>query len=189
MLMVEAAALILMARFVREHHAVWSDAFGYRARPAYAILVGVLSALAFLPVAKLLQHASSVILLRLNWTPHEQEAVEMIRNSPQTLNHLALGLIAIVFAPIVEETFFRGILYPALKDAGFRHLAFWGSALLFAVIHLNAPTFLPLLALALMLTLLYEWTGNLLACILAHCAFNTINFLAILLQDRAMGPL
>jgi membrane protease YdiL (CAAX protease family) len=67
-------------------------------------------------------------------------------------------------------------LYPAIKRIGFRRLALWGSSLLFAAIHLNFLTFVPLLLLSLGLTLLYENTDNLLAPITAHAFFNTLNF-------------
>ena len=43
------------------------------------------------------------------------------------------------------ELLFRGVMYPLIKDAGHPHLALWGSSLLFAVIHVNLVTLLPLL--------------------------------------------
>jgi len=55
-------------------------------------------------------------------------------------------------------------------------LALWGTAGLFALIHFNLLTFLPLMALALVLTYLYERTNNLLAPIAAHSFFNALNF-------------
>ena len=64
----------------------------------------------------------------------------------------------------------------AVKAAGFPRLALWGTALFFALIHFNLATFLPLLLLALVLTWLYEKTGNLLAPIAAHAAFNALQF-------------
>jgi len=47
------------------------------------------------------------------------------------------------------------------------------------LIHLNAPTFVPLFALALALTWLYERTDNLLAPITAHALFNAANYMAV----------
>ena len=82
---------------------------------------------------------------------------------------------------------FRGILYPMLKQAGYRRLGLWGTSLLFAVVHLNAVTFVPLTALALVLTALYEWTNNLLAPIAAHLLFNALNFGMLLLLQQAGG--
>jgi membrane protease YdiL (CAAX protease family) len=53
----------------------------------------------------------------------------------------------------------------------------WVTALFFAAMHLNVASFVPLLVLALVLTFLYEYTDNLLACIIAHSCFNAMNFI------------
>jgi membrane protease YdiL (CAAX protease family) len=91
-----------------------------------------------------------------------------------------------VLAPAAEEMLFRGILYPAIKQAGFPRLALWGTALLFAAIHLNLVTFFPLMVLALGLTWLYERTDNLWSSIIAHALFNAMNFVILY---STLGPL
>jgi membrane protease YdiL (CAAX protease family) len=62
-----------------------------------------------------------------------------------------------------------------------------GVSFLFALIHLNAPIFLPLFALALALTWLYEKTEGLLAPVLAHSLFNAANLL-LLVFGQKYGP-
>src|SRR5204863_6383154 len=86
------------------------------------------------------------------------------------------GCMAIILAPIAEEMLFRGILYPTLKQNGFRRSAFILSSFIFALVHLNLMLIVPLTFLALVLALLYEFTGNLSAPIAAHCLFNALNF-------------
>ena len=93
-------------------------------------------------------------------------------------------MVAIVIAPPAEEALFRGLIYPAVKRAGFPRLAWWGSAVLFAAVHWNLPSFLPLILLALVLTWLYEKTDNLLAPIAAHGLFNALNFVALQVYDQ-----
>jgi membrane protease YdiL (CAAX protease family) len=78
----------------------------------------------------------------------------------------------VVFAPVVEEMLFRGILFPLLKKIGPSSFAYLMSALLFAVIHINLVTFIPLFFLGLVLAWLVERTDNLLAPITAHAVFN-----------------
>jgi len=52
--------------------------------------------------------------------------------------------------------------------------------------HMNLITFVPLTILALVLTALYERTGNLLAPIATHALFNGMNFtLLYWLQEQA----
>ena len=65
------------------------------------------------------------------------------------IKNMVAGLKEI--APLAEEILFRGILYSAVKQAGFPRIALWGSVLLFAVVHMNAVTFVPLVVLALLL--------------------------------------
>ena len=89
------------------------------------------------------------------------------------------GAIAIFVAPPAEELFFRGLLYPTLKQLGLPRLAFWGTAILFGLAHLNLMALIPLIFVAIMLTLLYEETDNLLAPIIAHSFFNTANFVVL----------
>jgi membrane protease YdiL (CAAX protease family) len=84
---------------------------------------------------------------------------------------------------VAEELLFRGVLFPGIRDLGFPRLAVWGNSLLFAGVHLNLATFLPLLLLARVLTRLYEKTGNLVSCITAHSLFNALNFLLLFLTS------
>jgi membrane protease YdiL (CAAX protease family) len=183
-IMVEGAALFLFARFVREHGLGWREAFGWGRGWPMAVGAGIAAGLMFLPVAWALQRGSAELMTHFHIEPREQQAIEVLRHSAAWWNQAGLGLVAIVFAPLVEETFFRGILYPAIKQFGFPRLAVWGTAVLFALVHFNLPTFLPLLVLALMLTYLYEYTGNLLASIAAHCTFNTLNFALLYWMER-----
>jgi uncharacterized protein len=94
-----------------------------------------------------------------------------------------------VFAPLVEEALFRGILYPAIKQSGWPRLALWGSSTLFALVHFNMVTFLPLLVFALVLVYLYETFQNLLVPIVTHAVFNAVNFLTIIFMDQILQVL
>jgi membrane protease YdiL (CAAX protease family) len=183
MLFIEPAVLVLFAVFLREHNTTWKEAFGLALAWPQAILFGFMAACLFLPLGWTLQWVSAQAMLRLHLEPHEQDVVQTLRASSAWLNQLSLGVVAIVLAPVVEETFFRGILYTALKQTGFPRLALWGSALLFAAIHCNVVSFVPLLLLAVVLTLLYEHTGNLLASIVAHALFNTVNFTVLFIME------
>jgi hypothetical protein len=60
----------------------------------------------------------------------------------------------------------------------------WGSSALFAAVHFNMVSFLPLLVFALVLVYLYETFQNLLAPIVAHSLFNAANFLMLIFQDQ-----
>lgn len=96
-------------------------------------------------------------------------------------DRILVALTAIVVAPLTEELVFRGYFYGVLRRFGGRWPALILSATLFAAIHAHIPSLLPLLILAVALTLVYEQTGSLWAPILMHACFNTTTIaLAIL---------
>ena len=181
------AGLILIGRFLREQQTHWTAAFGLAHRWRRAALMGALGALLFLPMGWGLQKVSALVLTHLphlGLTPKEQLPVTPCGGADVAG---VAGAAAVLLAPVVEETMFRGILYPVIKQAGYPRLAWWGTALLFALVHLNLVTFVPLLVLALLLTELYERTGNLLAPITAHLLFNALNFAALLVLQHYGG--
>ena len=178
----QGAGLILVAGFLREHQINWADAFGFGNHRGKAVLLGVVVALIFLPLGWGLQQTSALVMTHLphfKMEPQEQLPVHVLRVSMSWPGRITLGVAAILLAPLAEEMLFRGILYPAVKQVGFPRLALWGTSLLFAAVHMNMVTFLPLTVLALVLTALYERTNNLLAPIMAHALFNALNFVTL----------
>jgi membrane protease YdiL (CAAX protease family) len=136
----------------------------------------------FIPLGVVVQWVSAYIMVHiphLQLEPHEQESVQTLQMAVTWVHRVVLGIVTIFLAPVAEELLFRGILYTAIKRAGFPRLALWGTAILFAAIHQNLLTFIPLLLLAIALTVLYEYADNLLAPICAHAMFNGINFLML----------
>src|ERR1039458_4595734 len=190
-LSLQGAALVLVARFLREHQTSWAEGFGFLNHRCQAGLLGLLATVIFLPLGGALQYASAMVITHLPYfkmEPQEQLAIQALRVSVYWEGRLAFGAAAVLLVPVAEETLFRGILYPAIKQAGHPRLALWGTAVLFAAIHMNLATFLPLAVLALVLTVLYERTNNLLAPITAHMLFNAFN-LARLLFSQQVGAL
>jgi hypothetical protein len=179
----QGAALLLVWDFLREHETGSRQAFGLRRFSGRAIVLGLVSALLFLPVGWGLQQLSNFVLTHLPGlylNPVEQQSVQTLRAAALPTERLALALVTILLAPVAEEILFRGILYPWIKQIGFPRLALWVSSIVFALVHMNMVTFLPLLCLALVLAWLYEFTGNLLASITAHALFNALNFALLL---------
>lgn len=181
----QGAAWILIFIFLKLHEVDWRDAFGFRnanLKKSLLLAAGVL-ALA-LPVVLYLQQLSVMALDKLGWLPQDQRAVDLLVNTNSPWMRGYLGFFAVVLAPVAEEFIFRGVLFPFVKQLGWPKLAWVGVSLLFAAIHLNAPTFVPLFVLALAFTWLYEKTDCLLAPILAHSLFNGANLMVLYLQNR-----
>ena len=175
----QGCGLVLIAFFLREHKIGWMEAFNFRAGWRRALGLGLLVALVAVPGTWLFQWVSAEVLTWLHYPVQTQEAVRLLRENQSPGKIVYLGVVAMVLAPLTEELLFRGILYPLVKQNGWPRLALWGTAVLFALMHFNAAIFMPLVFLAVMLTLLYEWTNNLLAPILVHSLFNAANFAAL----------
>ena len=184
MVITEAAVLVFLIAFLKGEKLSWSEAFGLSNRPRHAVLSGFVVACVFLPLAEGLQISAGYLMTSLRLKPHEQQAVHALRVTTVWSDRVSLAILALLLAPVVEEIFFRGIFYPAVKQAGFPRLALWGVSLLFALIHANVVTFIPLFALAVVLTLIYERTNNLLSTISAHALFNGLNFALLYLFPR-----
>jgi membrane protease YdiL (CAAX protease family) len=209
----QGAGLVLVARFLGEHQTSWAEGFGFLNQRRQAVLLGLLAAGIFLPIGMGLQYASAYEMTHVphwlmahlphwllthlpNWLvthlrdstlePKEQLPIHALRVSVSWGGRLAFGAGAVLLVPVAEEVLFRGILYPAIKQTGHPRVALWGTALLFAAVHMNLVIFVPLAVLALVLTALYEWMNNLLAPIAAHMLFNALNFALLLRQTGAL---
>lgn len=187
-LSLQGAALAFIPHFLHEQRLSWREAFGFGNNRRQAIMMGVILACIFLPIGMGLQWLSALVMVHiphLQLKPQEQESVQTLQMAVTWFHKVALAVVTIVLAPAAEEMLFRGILYSAIKYAGFPRLALWGTAVVFAAIHLNLVTFVPLMVLALGLTLLYERTDNLLGPITAHALFNCMNFVMLY---STLGP-
>lgn len=89
------------------------------------------------------------------------------------ISSIALFCSAVFLAPIGEELFYRGWLFP--------YLAPWGklpatvvSAALFALVHLHPPAFAAYFTLGVVLAAVYDRTDSLVVPIVAHATNNLI---------------
>ena len=175
--------LVLVHIFLQQHRVGWREGFGFaEPRLARTLFLGALVSVLILPVGLSLTELSARLLRYIGSEPAIQQPVQMMKQATSTLQLVVHGLAAVIFAPIVEEIIFRGVLYPTVKKFFSPKAALWGVSLLFAFSHQNLTVVIPLTVLAIFLTFLYETTRNLIAPILAHSLFNAANFILLLLQ-------
>ncbi|MBX7207020.1 MAG: CPBP family intramembrane metalloprotease [Verrucomicrobiaceae bacterium] len=101
-----------------------------------------------------------------------QDVVKAFRTARDLPLRVIMLLTAVIVAPLVEETVFRGFIYGVLKrytDGWFAALC---SAALFALVHMHVGSFVPLFVLALGFCAAYERTGCLLVPMFMHAFFN-----------------
>lgn len=116
---------------------------------------------------------------------------QLIESSPGA--RLAIVLIAVLGAPLVEEIVYRGVVYPALERAFGVAQAVIGVAALFALVHVpqywNNPGLIAGLAfLSIALTIVRARTGSLLPCFIIHLVFNSISA-GMLLRESNLAPM
>lgn len=103
---------------------------------------------------------------------------------------VAFALCAVVGAPVFEELCFRGLVFAALARTSARRgwaavpVATLGSALLFALVHLEPVRIPVLFTIGLVLSLLRARTGRLGASIVAHSLNNLIAVLGLFVIYR-----
>ena len=118
-----------------------------------------------------------------------QPLIELLVQDMSAYYFLSLALSGIILAPIVEEVIFRGCLYRFLKSRMTLLSAQWVSAFIFALLHGNLHSFLPLLFIGLILARLYESSGSIYQSIAFHGFFNGTTFLFLALLKYSGLPL
>jgi membrane protease YdiL (CAAX protease family) len=176
----QGAGWVLIYFFLRYHRVRWREVFGLNEPRLPRVLLRAFATIVLiLPLIWLLQDLSVMALTKLGCQPEEQYAVALISGVKSWWLRIYLGVFTVALAPVAEEFIFRGMLFPFVKQLGSSRFAWISVSILFALIHMDAATLVPLFGLALALTWLYERTDNLLAPITAHSLFNVANLLAL----------
>lgn len=97
---------------------------------------------------------------------------------------IILGAILILgFAPVTEEMFFRGFVFPGLVP---RFGFVWAglmSGVAFAALHVDVGSMVPFTAIGFILAWLYRQTGTLWTPIAMHLVFNAVSFAILVGSD------
>lgn len=151
--------------------------------------VGVLAGAVTIPLSVAAERAA-IVVIELFVGPARAEAIaanesandilaSVLRTPRSSLEVAWLLVLLCVLVPIGEEVFFRGFIYNTLRRWGW----VWAvilSSVLFAAVHLQVVHFLPILLLGVVLAVLYQRTGSLVASMMVHGVNNLIAALASL---------
>lgn len=102
----------------------------------------------------------------------------LVRNKSLSSNILLVVVAAI--APFSEEVFFRGFLYSAFKKSWGVNAGLFLSSLLFALVHMELYSFIPLMIIGWILAYIFEKTKSLVPAIFLHGVYNLILILILL---------
>jgi membrane protease YdiL (CAAX protease family) len=164
----------------------WIGLGGY----ALTIPIFVLGTLVTLVLVNLHKRLSLGGPPQQNFAPIDQPSHPIIDwvSSGNSMVFVQIVVLAVILAPLVEETMFRGMLYRHLREATTR----WGRfgsflasaslvSLLFAGIHPQGWKAVPaLMGLALGMNLLREWRGSLLPSMMVHGIHNGLMTLMLI---------
>ncbi len=142
------------------------DGFGRGVALGFAIGLPLFLAAAF---------CAYLIQKLVNPTTTDQLSKSVTTLSSGTVSWGLIALLAVtlvILAPICEEVFFRGYLYPALRNRMGMHPAMVINGLLFALAHFELVGFLPRFVLGWGLSYIYERNRTLGGPITAHALYN-----------------
>lgn len=156
--------------------------FGLRRLSIWRALgAGVLGLLVLLPVV-LVVSAGYTGWLQARWPDLEpQDTVKLFLESDGLAAKWIMAGAAVIVAPLVEETVFRGFVYGVLKRYSDSWFAALMSSAMFALAHFHLGSALPLFVLALGFSFAYERTGSLLVPMVMHGLFNAITLIVLLI--------
>jgi membrane protease YdiL (CAAX protease family) len=146
----------------------WTDAFT-------GLPIGVVCQLLLVPLIYLpLQQFVST---------HDLEApVRRVTDTAHGAGFLALAVVVVVGAPVVEELFFRGLVLRSLQRRFGDVWAIVGSAVLFGVAHFELLQLPALVSLGVVLGVMAVYNKRLGPSIFAHAGFNLVTMVALALQ-------
>jgi membrane protease YdiL (CAAX protease family) len=161
----------------------WKDLGICKARPGsyfrYGVIGGILLIIMVLVIGYGLKY------LQPDLQPQYYE--EMLRSATRIPDFLVILVVGSILAPLTEELFYRGMIYPVFR----KHLGpMWGAimaGLVFGLAHWDLWRTLPLALGGIGLCYIYEKSGSILVSVVAHGVWNgVISILIYLSLSRGM---
>jgi len=146
------------------------------------ICTGVLGGLGILVVVMFMM---SMIASLVHKTPPPQPLAELIVKSRSWQSLVISFLLVGVLAPLSEEIYFRGFVYPAIRSQLGVLPAVLISASFFGALHFDLLRFFPLALGGAALAVMCERTGSLFPSIAAHSTWNITMMLILFLAGKS----
>jgi membrane protease YdiL (CAAX protease family) len=151
------------------------------------VFYGVIGYVALIPALIVILAITAAVINITNYVPQRQPVVELFLKERDVTFLTYSGIFAAVIGPIIEELFFRGFMYGALKKYIGIFWAVAATSCLFAALHAHAVGFFPIMALGMLLAYIYEKTGTLVSSVTIHMIHNLgMVFLVFLVKKIGM---
>lgn len=138
------------------------------------ILSGIAAYIFMMPVLIAVLVLSMLFLETIGYKAPPQPVFDIFFEEKRNNVILFLAVFVSILGPVIEEIFFRGFLYSAVKKRFGMILGMLLSGFLFSMLHVNIVGFLPIMVLGVLMAFLYEITGSLVAPIAVHVLHNSI---------------
>ena len=142
--------------------------------------------IAIIPILLSTLLLNSLILDSIGIKPTVNPAIGLFIALKNKLLIFVLVLEVIILAPIVEEIFFRGIIYKVLRSRFSFMLSALFTSLLFAAIHRVPSNILPLFVISFSLCYTYEKTKSIYSPIIFHSIHNTLSITFLLILKNVL---
>lgn len=117
---------------------------------------------------------ASFLIEYFKYQPPQQKVITLLLQSNELWLFLSYAFLIVIVAPIVEEIFFRGLVYSYLRERYGVTKAIIFSAAFFGVMHLSAWAFIGTFLAGLGLAYLFEKSKSLYTSIIGHMVWNGI---------------
>lgn len=125
-----------------------------------------------------------ILVSRITGPPPPQE-VEKVLQAIKNGRDLWGPFIAVAFlAPVSEEIYFRGMIYPVVRSRFGPAVAIILSSLFFGALHFDLYRLVPITIGGIGLTYMYEKTGSLMTSMIAHSTWNTLMLMLVYLAGQ-----
>ncbi len=136
------------------------------------IFYGIAGYIAAVPVFLIAAFLVLIAVKLVGYAPRKQPVVELFMREGNPAFLVFSSLFTSIFGPVIEELFFRGFMYNAVKKLTGIFWATMLTAAVFAALHTNVVGFLPIMVLGVLLAHMYEKTGSLVSSITIHIIHN-----------------
>ncbi|KNZ68518.1 Abortive infection protein [Thermincola ferriacetica] len=125
-----------------------------------------------------------IMVIITKTTPPPQDVATYLLAMDGKWSRLLAFFLGSVMAPLSEEIYFRGMVYPVFRDRFGRLPGMVISGLIFSLMHRDLFRFIPIAVGGIGLAYLFERTKSLWASIFAHSTWNTVMLLLMATGSR-----
>lgn len=150
------------------------------------VFYGIAGYVAVIPILLLTLLATAGIIAYFKVKVPAQPIVEVFLKEKNVPVLIYSSIFASIAGPVMEEIFFRGFMYNALKKKTGVLAGIMITSLIFSLLHGHLAGFVPIMALGILLAYLYEKTGTLTAPITVHIVHNMASLFLVFIA-KTMG--